>query len=366
MEAYCDRHSNPATSRRIPAPMTASNSPSDASKDAVAESDAVMIYRAVLARNPSPNEIARFHASRSAGGTLDHLIKALCRSKEATQRQMPLFVPPGHFYSPIVDTASIRDKIPITRSPSLRHLPGIDIDLAEMERLWSHTLGPLARTTAFSEHPTDGARFHYANPAFGFGDAAILRAMILALRPKRIVEVGSGYSSACMLDALDEGRIQSDVLLIEPYPQLVKSLLRKTDLARVRIEETQVQDVALPLFESLTGGDFLFIDSTHVAKTGSDVVYELNEILPRLAPGVFIHFHDIFYPFEYNYQWAITENRSWNEIYMLRSFLSFNNKFKIVFFNDMMAQLRKDELLSCCPDFFCNTGGSFWLKRVEK
>jgi len=240
----------------------------------------------------------------------------------------------------------------------------INVDIEEMEGLWRNHLGPLAQATDFPEHAGGPARFHSANPAFGYGDAAILRAMLLHVRPQRIIEVGSGYSTACALDAIDEARLETAFTCIDPYPQLLRGLLKERDHSRIEVLESPVQDVPVSLFENLRDGDVLFIDSTHVAKTGSDVVFELTEVLPRLAAGVFIHFHDIFYPFEYGYQWAIQENRSWNEIYMLRSFLAFNTTFKIVFFNDMMALLKKDAMLAHCPDFFRNSGGSIWLKRV--
>ena len=92
------------------------------------------------------------------------------------------------------------------------------------------------------------------------------------------------------------------------------------------------------LFRELHAGDVLFVDSTHVAKVGSDVNHIFFEILPILQPGVVVHFHDIMYPFEYEPKWIYT-GVAWNEAYMLRAFLMFNPTFKILLFNSFLAHL---------------------------
>jgi len=109
----------------------------------------------------------------------------------------------------------------------------------------------------------------------------------------------------------------------------------------------------------------LFIDSTHVLKTGSDVCHELFNILPVLKKGVIVHFHDIFWPFEYPDDWILKENRSWNEIYALRAFLMNNSEFEILFFNDFFARNFDDEIKIVRPDMLKNTGGSLYLKKIK-
>src|SRR5260370_28828390 len=98
-------------------------------------------------------------------------------------------------------------------------------------------------------------------------------------------------------------------------------------------------------------------------KTGSDVCHELFEILPRLAPGVLIHFHDIFWPFEYSEAWGIENNLSWNELYGLRAFLMYNDNFEIVFFNDFFRRWRRNLIQETYPKFLHNTGGALWLRK---
>ena len=120
----------------------------------------------------------------------------------------------------------------------------------------------------------------------------------------------------------------------------------------------------LKIFKSLQAGDILFIDSTHVMKTGSDVCFELFEILPCLAPGVLVHFHDIFWPFEYPRLWAVEENRSWNELYAVRALLSRSNKLRILLFNDYLAQLERAMIETTYPQFLRDTGSALWLQKL--
>jgi hypothetical protein len=86
-------------------------------------------------------------------------------------------------------------------------------------------------------------------------------------------------------------------------------------------------------------------------------------MLPKLAKGVHIHFHDIFYPFEYPEEWLLG-GRAWNEQYILRAFLEYNNKFKIVLFNTYLETIFREDLKKRFPLIFKNTGGSIWIKKT--
>ncbi len=119
-----------------------------------------------------------------------------------------------------------------------------------------------------------------------------------------------------------------------------------------------VQHVPLSVFAALEAGDILFVDSTHVVRTGSDVCFELFEVLPCLARGVLVHIHDMFWPFEYSRQWAVEENRSWNELYAVRAFLSYNDAWRIVLFNDYLAKLERGMIEATYPQFLRSTGGA--------
>src|SRR5690606_22964232 len=114
-------------------------------------------------------------------------------------------------------------------------------------------------------------------------------------------------------------------------------------------------------FDRLEADDILFIDSTHVAKTGSDVNYILFEILPRLKSGVLIHFHDVFYPFEYPRDWVFA-GRNWNEDYLLRAFLMYNPAFEIILFSHYLHKHHPDAF-AAIPLCYNNRGGNLWIVK---
>ncbi len=124
-----------------------------------------------------------------------------------------------------------------------------------------------------------------------------------------------------------------------------------------------MQNVGLDVFAALGPGDILFVDSSHVLKTGSDVCYELFDILPVLQPGVMVHFHDIFYHFEYPAPWVVEERRSWNEIYALRAFLMYNSAFEVVFFNNYFMKRFPEIAGDPATPFARNEGGGLWLRK---
>ena len=119
----------------------------------------------------------------------------------------------------------------------------------------------------------------------------------------------------------------------------------------------------LSVFDALEAHDILFIDSTHVLKTGSDVSIELFDILPRLKPGVVVHIHDMFWPFEYPQAWAVQENRSWNELQAVRAFLYENGAWDILWFTDYMMHVDRALIETTCPRILRNSGGALWLRR---
>ena len=155
---------------------------------------------------------------------------------------------------------------------------------------------------------------------------------------------------------------QTEMTFIEPYPELLYSLLNLEDTEAVNIIPKKLQDIPLDLFSTLQSGDFLFIDSTHVSKTGSDVNYVFFELLPAISSGIHIHIHDIFYPFEYPREWVIG-GRSWNELYVLRAFLQFNERFSITFMNTFLEHFHEGRFERNMPMCLKNRGGSIWLQK---
>jgi len=322
------------------------------------------LYRGILRREPDSNGLNHHAQALRNGIPYLSVVEAFINSKEFSQSAtIKLFVPPGHFYSPIVDPHEAARYLDArARNSAPESLPGIAINRAEMVRTWQSLL-PFLTTAPFPDE--EDASFHYAfqNPSYSFGDGSVLHAMLRLYRPKRFIEIGSGYSSACTFDTVQQFlNGECRLTFIEPYPQLLRDCLRDVK-DNICILDKPVQEVDLKVFDELESGDILFIDSTHILRTGSDVCFELFEILPRLAQGVLVHFHDMFWPFEYPRQWVVDENRSWNELYAMRAFLTNNHAWRFIIFNDYLTKLELRMIQTTYPKFLQNSGGSLWLQR---
>ncbi|MCY7353821.1 MAG: class I SAM-dependent methyltransferase [Lysobacter sp.] len=275
--------------------------------------------------------------------------------------------PNGHFYSPVVDTDELR-----ARAEELWHrreelLPGIDFNLPAQRYVLEHVFPrhfPKFDYVAQQKDAIDaGGRQTYFidNDQFSHIDAAALFVLLCELQPRRIVEAGSGFSTLLMVDVRNRflapgARIEC----IEPYPR--EFLLDPT--YGISLVQKKIQDVPLSYFESIEAGDFLFIDTSHVCKTGSDVNYLFLKILPRLRPGVYVHVHDIFLPEEYPFRWVIEENRSWNEQYLLQAFLINNPKVKVLFGSGFARVMLTQQARDAVQGRVEIHGGSFWFQTI--
>jgi hypothetical protein len=153
-----------------------------------------------------------------------------------------------------------------------------------------------------------------------------------------------------------------EMTFIDPNPELLLCLIHKEDKKNNVIVSRRVQDLDLGMFDALQADDILFIDSTHVSKVYSDVNRLFFEILPRLKKGVYVHLHDIFYPFEYPKEW-VYEGRAWTEAYLLRAFLQYNNCFRIVLMNTFLEQFHRKFFEQSMPLCLKNPGGSIWIRK---
>lgn len=268
---------------------------------------------------------------------------------------------PGHFYSPIPSIDEVRAREDEIFGPPPPSLPGINLR-ADQQVALVRELAQFYAELPFPRTQSAESRYWFENWAYSYADAIFLYSMLRHLQPRRVIEVGSGFSSAAMLDTADRWLPEASFTFIDPDTSTLDALLRPNDRDRVTVIRAKLQDVPLTTFDTLEANDILFIDSTHVSKTGSDVNRILFEILPRLAPGVHIHFHDVFYPFEYPKEW-VYEGRAWNEDYILRAFLEFNDAFDVVLFGTWLARFHRDLLAELMPLTLENPGGSLWLAR---
>ena len=296
-----------------------------------------------------------------------------------------LQVPPGHFYSVFPDLDGVRQRKKEIFGPPAEGIPGISEHI-EKQLALAEELAPLFQDFPYRFSPGENRvrgelngkplRFvsSEANKTFHL-DAVILQAMLRHYKPNRVVEIGSGYSSATMLDTRERfGWSQQSLTFIEPFSQdYFFPLLREEDRHSINIIEKPVWDVEDSVFESLEAGDLLFIDSSHVAKIGSDVHHYLFRILPRLKPGVIIHIHDITAYFEMASPWFDC-GWYWNEGAFLRAFLMYNRDFEIVFHTSLLLWEHKSAAgINTLRDHMENTfqlpetkwANSFYLKRVQ-
>ena len=270
------------------------------------------------------------------------------------------FHPPGHFYSPLPSRAEVAEVF--ARGGFGPPFPAIDLNEAGQLALLE-TLAGYYPDQPFPKEPTPGHRYHFNNDSFGPFDAIMLYGIMRHAQPRRVVEVGSGFSSAAILDVNErvlQGR--AELTFIDPDMGRVRPLLRAEDRSRVTLIERCVQDVPLEVFAALEANDILFIDSSHVSKVGSDVNRLYFDVLPALQAGVWVHIHDIASNLEYPRAW-LEEGRAWNEQYLLRAFLMYNHAFRIELFTswlyDRQQTLLRERMPLCVSD-----GGQMWLRKV--
>ena len=277
--------------------------------------------------------------------------------------QTNMMFPPGHYYSPVNSVEQIKkEEHRIWKQDLPDAISGIDLNLNEQLELIAH-LSKFYSQMPFRAGPQKTLRYYFQNEYYLFTDGIILYSMIRHFKPKRIIEVGSGFSSALMIDTNEQffdGAIQLE--FIEPNPKRLYSIFNDKDRENVKVHEKLVQNIPISKFKELQAGDMLFIDSSHVAKTGSDLNFILFEILPNLNKGVIIHFHDIFFPFEYPKQWVYA-GRNWNENYILRAYLMDTEAYKIILFADYLHQKHPDSFATM-PLANKNTGGCLWLEKL--
>jgi predicted O-methyltransferase YrrM len=277
-----------------------------------------------------------------------------------------LWAPPGHFYSPLVDPRDTHVERWIAHESNRLNEPCPDIDLNEPAMLdWLWTLARHYPRLPFPESPDPAWRYYYNNPAFSHADGIVLACTVLESRPRRVVEVGSGFSSALLMDVAEHLASPSFQLdCFDPYPETARSLLRPNDPFERSIHQLRMQDIPLDVFTALEPGDICFLDTSHISKCQSDVNDYVFRILPALREGVLIHIHDIVYPFEYPARWILEENRSWNEAYIVRALLQARERYQMLLFNDYLLQRHIDEVRRRMPLAAINTGASLWLRKV--
>jgi hypothetical protein len=255
------------------------------------------------------------------------------------------------FYLPFPEV----ERLPESLWTSERPMHGIDLRLDAAARLL-HELAP-----HMSEPALDG--YDFANGTYEWSDAQTLYAMLRRLRPGRVMELGSGASTHVIELARaanqDEGRPFRHTTF-DPFGGWHEMGVP----AGMEIELTPAEEIDPSVVEVLEANDVLFVDTTHTVRTGGDVQHIILGLLPRLAPGVLVHFHDIFLPYDYPRDWVVNERRAWAEQYLLEAFLAFNPQFEVVLPLGALARQREADFRQVIPRHGAGGAGAFWIRRT--
>lgn len=243
---------------------------------------------------------------------------------------------------------------------------GLQIDFKVPAQL--ELLNNLKYTDELAAFPAKGdvkvPKFFYENLSFSYGDAEMYYLFIRNLKPKRIIEIGSGNSTLIAVEAIRKNKqegFNTRMTCIEPYEFTWLESIPEVTILRQKVEE-----VSLDFFADLNEGDFLFIDSSHIIRPGNDVLFEYLNLLPVLKKGVIIHIHDIFSPNHYLAEWLVNFKRFWNEQYLLEAYLYYNNAFEIKMALNLLKNQHYDALKKVCPGISATTTpASFWLQKVQ-
>ena len=288
---------------------------------------------------------------------LQKLIRKFCLYTWRFWEKLGIHIVPNHFYWPIQDSRKL-DTYDFGKTFPLN---GISMDVDAMKM----------RLKNFRQYQAEYKPLHHECGYSSNGDGAILYSMLRELRPNKIIEVGSGYSTVVMDNALkknqEEDGIDRQIISVEPYPKpVLRDLVANSNV--VSLIERRVEQLDESFFQQLCAGDMLFIDTSHVVDIANDVHYLYLRILPQIPVGVVIHIHDIRFPYEYPRDWVLKARKHWAEQYLLHMFLAFNESFEIMFASNYLCQLfRKDmsDTLHGLEEDGDGWPGSFWIKRIK-
>jgi hypothetical protein len=303
---------------------------------------------------------------RPLTGPLAKLVKLGWRlgSPWSLFEQRGLLPIPLHYYHPYPASRELAASGFWERRSELR---GVEVDLSACLALLEELGRRFGEECDWPEHSGDPHVYHASNGSFGFASAAVAHAMVRHLEPRRVIEVGSGYSTHILGGALERNAAAQggspELISIEPHPP---EILRTTIPRLTERIERPVEEVDPALFERLDENDILFIDSTHVIRYGGDVLFLYLDVLPVLNPGVVVHIHDIHLPDPYPRSYFDDDRRVWNEQQLLQAFLCHNRVYRVL----LPCWLIHRDHGAAFRDAFARfdprrhrPGSSFWMRR---
>ena len=286
---------------------------------------------------------------RQGGDLKLRIIMKLCKLINSFSSKFGVNVTASHFYSPIPNIKEIK-KERFTRNPEAYNFEVLNLDLNKQENY----LKKLIKDVNF---------LPYQNTGLSLFDSYFLYSFVKGNMPKKIIEIGCGETTKIIQKSLEENNIKSTHICIEPYPSFPLRKFLSEKGKSVELINKKVQEAPIDIFNNC---DFLFIDSSHVVKTDSDVLFEFFEIIPKLKKGTVIHFHDIMIPYAYWLDWHKEGSQYWNESYFLHSFLMYNSAWETIFSSRFYQQNKFSNLKNYAPFLQKNhRNSSFYIQKVH-
>jgi hypothetical protein len=253
---------------------------------------------------------------------------------------------PRHYYSSIPDLRALKASDFWKCPRTMVGVAGTDID-TQVEFARACCNDSLRNYLQRTDVHGDACQ---ANGAVGYGriEADFLFAFVCTRRPKRIVQIGAGVSTAVILHAVREFDLKTNILCIDPYP--TRSLRQLALENKIELIASGAQQVELERILDLSTGDLLFVDSTHTMRPDSEVNRLILEILPRLNHGCFVHFHDIFFPYDYQTS-LLSEPFFSGESSLLHAFLTCNSRYQIAVSLSMLHYAAPERLQRILPNY---------------
>ena len=273
------------------------------------------------------------------------------QAAQALAGRVGLQVVPKTYYSPIPDLATLPPDA-FDRRSALRSIAfDLDAQLAWIEQHLAAAMQEFAPTAEAVD-----------NASYGRVGADLLHGVVRGLKPRRIVELGSGHSTLFMAAAAERNRaegVATELRTFDPFPTVARPDLP----GLAALEAVRAQDVPLGVFTALEAGDVLFVDTTHTVKLGSDVNRIVLDVLPALAPGVLVHVHDIFLPYEYPRRWLEESGFYWAEQYLLQAYLAGNPEIEILAATFALCRERPEAMARLAPTWQPGAEASaFWFR----
>ena len=288
-------------------------------------------------------------------GLRDRARRLARRAVSRGARLSGLDVAPAGVYSPV-------PAVPPRADPLWRREWSLELDTEHQLAYLETELLPFLDELPAALEAARRRGFTVWNGQYQAGDAEILYALLRRLRPRRVLEVGSGFSTlvsaaACAANARDGA--PAELVAVDPEP---RTAIDEGIDGLAHLELRDCRDLPLDRFRELESGDVLFLDTSHVVKLGSEVNWLVLEVLPRLAPGVYVHFHDIFLPYEYP-AYLLELEAYFNEQYLVHAMLVFGDMFEVVFGSYAASRMHPGLMADVLGATW--GGGSLWVRKTR-